>query len=146
MISIYNIIELKSWEKIKEKFDFDDEMKLSNNEEKELENYLINEFKNNNYIITIRDLANAVRRLISRYLDGTNYKNSNKLYEYIIRSDLWDEQDDILEDNLEKIFEGIKDNINICENFGGELRLGHSLIFYQILDKICERKQDEDKE
>ena len=88
MISIYNIIELKSWEKIKEKFDFDDEMKLSNNEEKELENYLINEFKNNNYIITIRDLANAVRRLISRYLDGTNYKNSNKLYEYIIRSDL----------------------------------------------------------
>ena len=51
-----------------------------------------------------------------------------------------------MEDNLEKIFEGIKDNINICENFGGELRLGHSLIFYQILDKICERKQDEDNE
>ena len=130
LVSTYNIIELKCWNKIKEEVHSDYKIKIPNDQRKELKEYLENIFKENKYIISKQDLSNALRRFISRNLTGvltnTSISESNKLFGYIQKEEFWDEQNENLESNLEDIFKGIKkkiligknckDNNNNCEN------------------------------
>lgn len=120
LISTYNKIELKCWNKIKEEVSNDYKSKIPNDERKELKEYMSNIFKDNNYIISKENFANAVRRLISRNLTGiltnTSINESNKLLEYIKKEEFWDEQNENLESNLEDIFKGIKKTILIGKN------------------------------
>ena len=120
LISTYNIIELKCWNKIKEEVHSDYKIKIPNDERNKLKEYMNSILKDNNYIITKQDLANALRRFISRNLTGvltnTSINESNKLFEYIQKEEFWDEQNENLDSNLEDIFKGIKKKILIGEN------------------------------
>ena len=120
LISTYNIIELKCWNKIKEEVNSDYKCKIPKDEREELKEHMSNIFKDNKYIITKEDFTNALRRLISRNLTGvltnTSINESNKLFEYIKKEEFWDVQHEDLENNLEDIFKGIKKEILIGKN------------------------------
>ena len=89
-------------------------MHLTDEIKKEIKEYLDEEISESN-LIKKKDIANAVRRLISRYLSGkrgdTDISEYKKLYDYIQRDDLW--RTDLLENNnfeteLFNIFEKLK--------------------------------------
>ena len=70
--------------------------------------------------IAKQDLADAIRRLISRYLGGkredTDINENQKLMDYISRADLWKPSisgDNNFENELSKIFNQIQSDIKI---------------------------------
>ena len=67
-------------------------MHLTDEIKKEIKEYFDEEIGENN-MIKKQDIANAVRRLISRYLSGkrgdTDISEYKQLYDYIQREDLW---------------------------------------------------------
>ena len=114
LFNIYNLIELICWNQFKENLNEQYQMHLTDEIKKEIKEYLDEEIGESN-IIKKKDIANAVRRLISRYLSGkrgdTDISEYKKLFDYIQRNDLW--RTDLLEnDNFEtelfNIFERLK--------------------------------------
>ena len=89
--------------------------------------------KSNNDVYTIKDLAAATRRLISRYLAGkmevTDIKEDNELSEYLKREELWEERISKYEE-----YEGIID-VQLKEF---NLKVGEAYSFYNLIG-------DEDK-
>ena len=132
LINIYNLIEFICWNQFKENLNNQYQLHLKDEVKKEIKEYLDNEINENN-LIKKQDIANAVRRLISRYLSGkrgdTDISEYKILFDYIQRQDLWranlPENDDFFNE-LYTIFEGIKsvakvdiecnEEDNKCEN------------------------------
>lgn len=173
LISIYNIIEEKSWNKIKSKINDDYKMKINDYEKENLKNYLLSLFDSKKYLITKIEFANAIRRFISRNLTdiitNISINQNNKLYDYILQEELWDEKINNLEDIIYNIFNEIKKEINLsiecdnknkichfCQNMKNDnknrckncgqcncgLRVGHALILYEILNELIDKEKE----
>jgi len=119
LINIYDLIEWICWSQFKENLNDQYKMHLPQKVKEDIKDYLDKTITENS-IIKKQDIADAVRRLISRYLSGkrgdvdiSEYKKLSKL---IIRADLW-RSDLINNDNFEtevyNIFEGINKLTNI---------------------------------
>ena len=107
---------------------FNELLKLLKNEYREdikekIQNDIINKIENNeknlNKIYSKKDLAKALRRLISRYLIGTgdinDIKTENDLFFELNREDLWDEKIKKIEDfdkEIKEDFEEFKLKVN----------------------------------
>ena len=114
LLNIYNLIELICWKQFKENLNDEYKMNLTDEIKKEIKEYL-NEYNSENNCIKQQDIANAVRRLISRYLSGKrgdlDISEYKKLFDYIQRTDLW--RSDLIENynfetELFNIFEKLK--------------------------------------
>ena len=94
LLNIFKLFEFFCWKEIK--MNINEQYKEKIEKKKKIE--IIEFFKeyniNNNRIITKKDLAFALRRLISRYLGGkrgdTDIDEKQKLIGQIIRNDLWE--------------------------------------------------------
>ena len=139
---------------------------------------------NNNGLIKKQDLADAVRRLISRYLTGkredTDIGEDQKLLDYIVRADLWKpyiSENQNFENELTNIFNQIQSEIKIkcdqnkiqcdicaikknlekivnpcneCMKCKGDLLIGHSLEFFELINEgnirdILKAKKNDNK-
>ena len=92
LINIYNLIEFICWNQFKENLNNQYQLHLKDDVKKDIKEYLDNAINENNFIKK-QDIANAVRRLISRYLSGkrgdSDISEYKKLFDYIQRADLW---------------------------------------------------------
>ena len=92
LLNIYSLIETICWKQFKKNLDIQYKMHLSDNNKKEIKEYLEENITESSLIKT-QDIADAVRRLISRYLSGkrldVDIGQYNKLFDYIQRADLW---------------------------------------------------------
>ena len=163
LMSIYNIFEYLCWDQIKNNINEEYKMKIKEKDKIKIKNYIDLNIKEDN-LVKKNDISAAIRRLISRYLCGkrgdTDINEYKKLSDYILREDLWryELQNDKNIDNFKKIihalFEGIKNETrcefcdikkndetkeNICHDINSicnyDLRIGHSLDFYELLNK-----------
>ena len=86
LINIYNLIELICWEQFKDNLNEQYKMHLKDDIKKSIKDYLNKTIKEKN-IIKKQDIANAIRRLISRYLSGkrgdTDISEYKHLFDYI---------------------------------------------------------------
>ena len=119
LINIYNLIEFMCWDQFKDNLNNQYQMHLKDDTKKEIKEYLDNTI-NENSLIKKQDIANAVRRLISRYLSGkrgdTDISEYKKLFDYIQRADLWRvdiADNDNFDTELFTIFEGMKRVVKI---------------------------------
>ncbi len=118
LINIYNLIEFICWDQFKNNLNDQYKMQLSEEHKKKIKNYIDTNIRENN-LIKKKDIASAVRRLISRYLSGkrgdTDISEFKILFDYIQRADLWRTE---LQDNeafpteIYMIFDGIKREMN----------------------------------
>ena len=129
LLNIYKYFEHFSWKEIK--LNINEQYKEKIEKDKKIE--IINFFKayepdKNNKLITKRDLAFALRRLVSRYLAGkrgdTDIDEKQKLIGQIIRYDLWDNY--IIQN--EDIFQ------NEIYHLTFDLKVSQAFDFYEILD------------
>ena len=92
LINIYNLIESICWNQFKDNLNNQYKLHLKDEVKKAIKDYLENSIKEN-YLIKKQDIANATRRLISRYLSGKRSDSDigeyKKLFDYIQRADLW---------------------------------------------------------
>ena len=119
LINIYNLIEFICWDQFKNNLNEQYKMHLSEENKNKIKTFLDTKIGENN-LIKKQDIANAVRRLISRYLSGkrgdTDISELKILFDYIQRADLWRTE---LQDNedfqteIYTIFEGIKKEIKL---------------------------------
>ena len=96
--------------------------------EEKIKKKLLNEVNNQNKFYSIKDLAAALRRYISRYLVGNrqdfNIDEKRELYFELTRLDLWDKKYEKLE-NLEEL---------IQEQIGEfRLKVGQAFSLYEII-------------
>jgi hypothetical protein len=107
------------WDQFKDNLNNQYQMHLKDDTKKAIKEYLDNTI-NENSLIKKQDIANAVRRLISRYLSGkrgdTDISEYKKLFDYIQRADLW--RVEIVDNGnfdaeLFTIFEGMKNVVKI---------------------------------
>ena len=170
LINIYELIELICWDQFKNNLNEQYQMQLSEDNKRKIKVCIDNYLKENN-LIKKQDIANAVRRLISRYLSGkrgdTDISEYQKLFNYINRADLWkteissnenfdNELFNIFEMKIKteiiniikcdqnnkcelceqkKIEEGIEYPCEECNKCRGELLIGHSLDFFEIINE-----------
>ena len=90
LVRIFEFFEHLCWEQIKE-YLLDEYLKpLDENKIKEINNYF---FNNKNNVISKIELAEAVRKFISRYLAGKRSQSEigedKMLFDYLSRADLW---------------------------------------------------------
>ena len=119
LINIYNLIEWICWSQFKENLNDQYKMNLPQKIKESIKDYLDKTITENS-LIKKQDIADAVRRLISRYLSGkrgdVDISEYQKLSKLIIRADLW-RSDLVVNDNFEEdvtnIFEGINKLTNI---------------------------------
>ena len=114
LLNVYNLIELICWNQFKENLNDQYQMHLTDEIKKGIKEYFNEEITGSN-IIKKQDIANAVRRLISRYLSGKrgdiDISEYKKLFDYIQRADLWPTdllENDNFETELFNIFERLK--------------------------------------
>jgi hypothetical protein len=126
LINIYELIEFLCWPEFKNNLNDQYRMHLSD-EMKKCIKKVFDTTINENSSLKKQDLANATRRLISRYLSGkrgdTDIGELQKLYEYIQRVDLWKADfldNDELGNELYYIFEKIRKEIKIITRCGKE--------------------------
>ena len=164
LIKIYELMEFLCWDQFKNNLNDQYKMHLSEDMKKKI-NKVIESSINENSIIKKQDLANAVRRLVSRYLSGkrgdTDIGEDKRIFDYINRADLWkpefmDNED--FETELFNIFENIKREFNLVPE-GGQVNneagiienpgliIGQAMEFYELindevldLDKFLEKK------
>ena len=170
LINIYDLIEYICWEQFKN--NLNEQYLLKLDEEKKIKiKICIDNSINENSVIKKQDIANAVRRLISRYLSGkrgdTDISEYQKLFEQISRRDLWKieivkndnfikELTDLFENKIKKEInqinrcnehnkcewcelkkneEGFEDICFECNKCKGELLIGHSLDFFELINE-----------
>ena len=169
LINIYNLIEFICWEQFKNNLNEQYKIPLSEENKRKIKSCLENSIKENS-LIKKQDIANAVRRLISRYLSGkrgdTDIGENQKLFEQITRYDLWKtdissnenfeyEITDIFENKIKREInqlikcdennkcgwcemkkneEGEEDICFKCNKCKGELLIGHSLDFFELIN------------
>ena len=124
LINIYELIEFLCWFEFKNNLNEQYKMHLTDEMKKNIKKIFDTSIKENS-LLKKQDIANATRKLISRYLSGkrgdTDIGEYQKLYDYIQRSDLW--RSDIIDreamgEELYNIFEKIRKEINFitkCE-------------------------------
>ena len=170
LINIYTLIEFICWEQFKNNLNEQYKIPLSEENKRKIKTCIENSIKENS-LIKKQDIANAVRRLISRYLSGkrgdTDIGEYQKLFEQIRRDDLWKTEisgNDNFSYELTDIFENkIKNEINQvikcnennkcewceitkdeegeeepcfkCNKCKGELLIGHSLDFFELINE-----------
>ena len=183
LINIYDIIEYICWNQFKNNLNEQYKKPLNVEIKKKLENNIDN-IMNNNGLIKKQDLADAVRRLISRYLTGkredTDIGEDQKLLDYIVRADLWKpyiSENQNFENELTNIFNQIQSEIKIkcdqnkiqcdicamkknlekivnpcneCMKCKGDLLIGHSLEFFELINEgnirdILKAKKNDNK-
>ena len=147
LISIFEYFEELCWEDIKKNIPEDFKIQLDNPTKTKILDYFENNNGNNKMIITKNDLADAIRKNISRYIVGTRQDSDLKpeveLKLYISKYELWPKiirDNDLFDNEITKIFETI-------------IFVGQSLDLYNILidnnndNKIIEiEKNDDDEE
>ena len=129
LVSFYEYFEYLCWEDFKKYILQDYKITLDDN----IKNYIFSYFENNKnnkeIIINKNNLANAIRKLLSRYIIGTRQdvecKPENKLIFYISRYDLWN--------NTEYTSNSFEKEIN--EIFKKDITIGQSLDLYNSLIK-----------
>ena len=103
--------------------------KLSEEQKNAITNKLLNKKKDPKDIITIRDLAAATRRLISRYLAGklefTDIKEDVDLATHLSRLELWEEKYSKIDEDL----------MTLVPNYLSEFKLivGQAYEFYNLI-------------
>ena len=168
LINIYNLIELICWEQFRNNLNEQYQMPLSEENKRKIKSIIDNSIKENS-LIKKQDIANATRRLISRYLSGkrgdTDIWEYQKLFDQIRRADLWDtastdnflyELTDIFENKIKKGInnlikcdennkcewceikkneDGFEEPCFKCNKCTGELLIGHSLDFFELINE-----------
>ena len=126
LINIYELIEFLCWESFKDNLNDQYKIHLTEDMKKKI-NKVIETTITENSLVKKQDLANATRRLVSRYLSGkrgdTDIDESKKIFDYIQRSDLWKPEFMDNEDfgtELFTIFDKIRKEINFINKCGGE--------------------------
>ena len=111
LISLIDIVELFSWETIKNNLDKKYLEDINRNNKLQFDNYYNNIIEEDNDILITRiDLCAAIRKFITRYLSGKideNLKANKNLKNYLINKELWPinyPEDYIIEDEINKIF------------------------------------------
>ena len=106
LINIYQLIEFLCWPEFKNNLNEQYKMHLTD-EMKVVIKKVLDKYITEDSVLKKQDIANATRRLISRYLSGkrgdTDIDEMKKLFEFIKRADLWrpellrsEENDDLL--------------------------------------------------
>ena len=165
LINIYEIIELLCWDEFKR--NLNDKYKMPINEEIKIKikNFINATIKEEN-LIKMQDIANAIRKLISRYLCGkrsdTDINELIKLTLFLSKTDLWkygsfdndnfEEELMIFIEKIDKIKFVMKCNDKCdkckkehwncvrCDECNCGLRIGQALEFYElIINEILEQ-------
>ena len=93
LLNIFNLIEHCCWKETKENINEQYKEKIEQNKKDEILKFFKNYNKNENNLITQKDLASALRKFISRYLSGkrgdTDINETQDLIGQIVRNDLW---------------------------------------------------------
>jgi hypothetical protein len=168
LINIYNLIELICWEQFRNNLNEQYQMPLSEENKRKIKSIIDDSIKENS-LIKKQDIANATRRLISRYLSGkrgdTDIWEYQKLFDQIRRADLWEtastdnflyELTDIFENKIKKGInnlikcdennkcewceikkneDGFEEPCFECNKCTGELLIGHSLDFFELINE-----------
>ena len=136
LISLIDIVELFSWEKIKNNLDKKYLLEIHPDFLTMIDNYFNNnkegdEENNDNFIIKKIDLCSAIRKFITRYLSGKSEESinpKNELKNYLINIELWPinyAESEIIAEEIEKIFSNINIEISqaekLYEYLGGDL-------------------------
>ena len=128
LLNIYKYFEFFCWKEIKLNINDQYKEKIEKNKKFEIINYFKNYELDKGKLITKKDLAFALRRLISRYLAGkrgdTDIDEDQKLIGQITRYDLWEFY--IIQN--EDIF------MNEIYHLTFDLKVSQALDFYEILD------------
>jgi len=142
LINIYELIEFLCWDQFKNNLNEQYKMHLTEEMKKKI-NKVIETSITENSLVKKQDLANATRRLVSRYLSGkrgdTDIDELKQIFAYIQRADLWKPEFMDNEDfgtELYTIFENIKKEINFVVKCGEE----------NICDECLKIKEGEDDE
>ena len=127
LINIYQLIEFLCWPEFKNNLNEQYKMHLTD-EMKVVIKKVLDQYITEDSVLKKQDIANATRRLISRYLSGkrgdTDIDEMKKLFEFIKRADLW--RPELLrseenEDLLYNIFENsIRTEIKFITRCGPE--------------------------
>ena len=126
LIDIYELIEFLCWPEFKNNLNQQYRMHLSD-EMKKIIKRVFDTSINEQSLLKKQDIANATRRLISRYLSGkrgdTDIDEFQKLFDHIQREDLWNADflgNDMFSTELYNIFEKIRKDIKIIIRCGEE--------------------------
>ena len=108
LLHIFSYFEKLCFDNIEKKLKNEYKKEISEDIKKDILNFVNN---SDNASFTKKDLSNALRRFISRYLVGSldNSFIGKELYLYLGKEDLWDEKilkkGDLLEINLQKLYD-----------------------------------------
>ena len=153
LISIFNILEIICWEKIKKNLTEDYLMDINEIIKDKYDKL----YKEGKFIIFSREkLSIAIRRFISRYLSGKRGQNEinekNNLKYYLSKQELWDQigiiNNEQFDKELNKLFsdDGSNDMIyvgqavNLYEHLGGDKSLINE--YYKQIGQIGELKEE----
>ena len=107
LLNVYKIFEHFCWKETKENINEQYKEKIENNKKVEINSFFKN-YNEKEKLIKKKDLASALRRLISRYLAGkrgdTDIKEDQELIQQITRNDLWEKNIIDVEDFQTEIY------------------------------------------
>ena len=107
LLNVYKIFEHFCWKETKENINEQYKEKIENNKKIEINAFFKN-YNENKKLIKKKDLASALRRLISRYLAGkrgdTDIKEDQELIQQMTRNDLWEKNIIDVEDFQTEIY------------------------------------------
>ena len=126
LINFYELIEFLCWDEFKNNLNDQYKMHLTEEMKKSIKRCIDSNITEEK-LIKKQDIANATRRLISRYLSGkrgdTDIDEFKILFDYIKRGDLWKSEfmnDDRFETEIYLIFEEIKKETKFILKCGAE--------------------------
>ena len=129
LLSLFFYFEHLCFEDLEKTLQPEYQAKLSEEQKKAITNKLLNKKKDPKDIITIRDLAAATRRLISRYLAGklefTDIKEDADLATHLSRLELWEEKYSKIDEDLMTLV------LNYLSEF--KLIVGQAYEFYNLI-------------
>ena len=136
LLNIFNIFEEFCWKETKENINEQYKENIDDTKKTEIIQFFKNYNNKNDKLITKKDLAAALRRLISRYLAGkrgdTDIDEKQKLIQQILRYDLWDIHIIKNEDTFKNEIYNLTFDLNVSQAFEFYKILGEN--FEDVID------------